>query len=62
MLKNILNVPGVHELTKSDQKTFNGGALEVSCEIVCATTESQLLCGLPPFLGLCDGQGGYNVL
>ncbi|WP_459212468.1 hypothetical protein [Aquimarina rhabdastrellae] len=62
MLKNILNVSGVQELSKNDQKEFMGGVpvlIPRSCDVVCRTAPRGTDCGPSHCPGVCDGHGGY---
>ncbi len=62
MLKTILNVSGVQELSKNNQKKFNGGInlRPPSCDVTCRTAPEGTPCGPAHCPGICDGRGGAH--
>ncbi|WP_299439693.1 hypothetical protein [uncultured Aquimarina sp.] len=57
MLKNILNVNGVQELNKKEQKTVNGGTFHTNCDDIqgCMYGGSLVFIGGRPRLMCCAG-------
>lgn len=60
MLKNILKIEGADSVSKSNQKSVNGGIRTIpTCDVSCVNASSGTPCGPPHCPGVCTGNGGY---